>query len=63
MPIYSFVIDAVEKRHSTNFRRSLLGAAINTKLNMLRKNEQKTRKYEERKEEKEKEQEQGERSD
>lgn len=34
------MLDAVEKQHPSTFRESLLGAAINNKLNVLRRNTQ-----------------------
>lgn len=35
-----YLLDAVEKQHPSTFRESLLGAAINNKLNVLRRNTQ-----------------------
>jgi len=34
------LLDAVDKQHPSTFKESLLGAAINNKLNVLRRNAQ-----------------------
>lgn len=39
--LYLLYINAVEKHHPTSFKESLLGAAIDNKLNILRKTAQK----------------------